>query len=256
MYPLPMFCASYVLITLLCLFQCGPPIFPSLSRSTRSCLLCLVLLSYLLRPCCPTAFAGLFVRGYFSLPSFPSLSLLADQCIVRHVFSDCCAFVLLLCALDQAYLFAVFMFNAVRSRVRFPGSCLCVTHMVGCCGANGRRVSLCSHCVRWSVRVCFPASSPAVPPHPAAYKNFSFPFSSLHGFPHSACFLFLHLVLSCFKLLYIYSAYIIYIYTAYPFSPFCNFCRRYVYCEHVAHPASECSHGTLHASTALLSMGV
>ncbi|KAF2926597.1 hypothetical protein DAI22_06g139800 [Oryza sativa Japonica Group] len=32
--------------------------------------------------------------------------------------------------------------------------------------------------------------------------------------------------------------------------------RRYVYCEHVAHPAFECSHGTLHASTALLSMGV
>uniref|UniRef100_A0A0E0HQ48 Uncharacterized protein n=1 Tax=Oryza nivara TaxID=4536 RepID=A0A0E0HQ48_ORYNI len=171
--------------------RADPPVFPSLSGSTRSCLLCLVLLSYLLRPCCPTAFAGLFVRGYFSLPSFPSLSLLADLCIVHHVFSDCCAFVLLLCALDQAYLFAVFVFNAVRSRVRFPGSCLCVTHMVGCCGANGRRVSLCSRCVRWSVRVS----------SPAAYKDFSFPFSSLHGFPHSACFLFLHLVLSCFKLL-------------------------------------------------------
>lgn len=166
----------------------------------------------MLRPCCPTAFAGLFVRGYFSLPSFPSLSVLADPCIVRHVFSDCCAFVLLLCALDQAYLFAVFVFNAVRSRVRFPGSCLCVTHMVGCCGANGRRVSLCSRCVRWSVRVCFPASSPAVPPPPAAYKDFSFPFSSLHGFPHSVCFLFLHLVLSCFKLLYyIQCLYYIYI---------------------------------------------
>lgn len=45
--------------------------------------------------------------------------MLADPCIVRHVFSGCCAFVLLLCALDQAYLFAVFVFNAVRSRVRF-----------------------------------------------------------------------------------------------------------------------------------------
>ncbi|BAS97550.1 Os06g0329200, partial [Oryza sativa Japonica Group] len=43
--------------------RADPPIFPSLSGSTRSCLLCLVLLSYLLRPCCPTAFAGLFVRG-------------------------------------------------------------------------------------------------------------------------------------------------------------------------------------------------